>query len=114
MNGASPKNKKYVLICTQERPPDHPKGCCKQRGGVGLFMKLRDAISERELGEVVRAVGTTCLGPCETGATVAVFPDNVWYAGVKEADVLEILESHILRNQPVQRLMPKEDPTRLL
>ena len=97
-----------------ERPADHPKGSCKHRQGPEVLMKLRDEISARELGEVVRGVGTTCLGPCETGPTVVVFPDNVWYQGVTEADVNEIIDSHILKNTPVERLIPKPDPTSLL
>jgi len=35
---------------------------------------------------------------------IVVYPENVWYAGVQESDLQEILESHILGGRPVKRL----------
>jgi (2Fe-2S) ferredoxin len=34
-----------------------------------------------------------------------VYPEAVWYGHVTEADVDEIIESHILGGKPVQRLL---------
>jgi (2Fe-2S) ferredoxin len=34
-----------------------------------------------------------------------VYPENVWYAGVQQADLHEIVESHILGGKPVERLV---------
>jgi (2Fe-2S) ferredoxin len=36
---------------------------------------------------------------------VVVYPENVWYCGVKESDLQEILDSHILGGKPVERLL---------
>jgi (2Fe-2S) ferredoxin len=36
---------------------------------------------------------------------IVVYPENVWYAGVQESDLQEILESHILGGRPVKRLL---------
>jgi len=38
-------------------------------------------------------------------AGVVVYPENVWYAGVHEGDLSEILESHLLNGVPVKRLI---------
>ena len=35
---------------------------------------------------------------------IVVYPENVWYAGVRESDLEEILTSHIIGGVPVQRL----------
>jgi hypothetical protein len=35
---------------------------------------------------------------------MVVYPDGIWYAAVTPADVPEILESHLLGGQPVERL----------
>lgn len=50
---------------------------------------------------------STCgsVGLCQVGPAVLVYPDGVWYAGVSPADVLEIAESHLEQNQPVERLV---------
>ncbi|HED05331.1 MAG TPA: (2Fe-2S) ferredoxin domain-containing protein, partial [Ignavibacteria bacterium] len=43
----------------------------------------------------------------EFGATVVVYPEQIWYGGVTVNDVEEILESHIINNKPVERLFIK-------
>jgi (2Fe-2S) ferredoxin len=51
-------------------------------------------------------VVTECasVGFCAIGAAVMVYPDGVWYAQVRAADVPEIIESHLLRGRVVGRL----------
>jgi (2Fe-2S) ferredoxin len=44
------------------------------------------------------------VGFCAIGAAVMVYPDGVWYAQVRAADVPEIIESHLLNGQVVERL----------
>jgi (2Fe-2S) ferredoxin len=44
------------------------------------------------------------VGFCAIGAAVMVYPDGVWYAQVRPADVPEIVEEHILNGRPVERL----------
>jgi (2Fe-2S) ferredoxin len=56
-------------------------------------------------GEVL-VTGSSCLGPCEQGPTVVVYPDGTWYAQVKEADVAVILDEHIKKGHPVAKLKP--------
>ena len=42
---------------------------------------------------------------CSSGPIVIVYPDAVWYQGVKPENVNEILEQHILNGKPVERLV---------
>lgn len=44
------------------------------------------------------------VGFCAIGPAVMVYPDGVWYAQVRPADVVEIIEEHILNGQVVERL----------
>ncbi len=44
------------------------------------------------------------VGFCAIGAAVLVYPDGVWYAQVRAADVPEIIESHLLNGRVVERL----------
>jgi (2Fe-2S) ferredoxin len=44
------------------------------------------------------------VGFCAIGAAVMVYPDGIWYAQVREADVAEIVEEHLLNGRVVQRL----------
>jgi (2Fe-2S) ferredoxin len=36
---------------------------------------------------------------------IVVYPENVWYAGVQQSDLDEIVRSHILGGKPVDRLV---------
>lgn len=52
----------------------------------------------------VRINGCNCLGPCEQGINMVVYPDNVWYQKVTPEDLTEIVESHLAGGVPVERL----------
>jgi (2Fe-2S) ferredoxin len=44
------------------------------------------------------------VGFCAIGAAVLVYPDGVWYAQVRESDVVEIVENHLINGRVVERL----------
>jgi (2Fe-2S) ferredoxin len=44
------------------------------------------------------------VGFCAIGAAVLVYPDGVWYAQVRAADVAEIVEEHLVNGRVVERL----------
>jgi len=44
------------------------------------------------------------VGFCTVGAAVMIYPDGVWYAQVRPADVREIVNEHILNGRVVERL----------
>ena len=44
------------------------------------------------------------VGFCAIGAAVLVYPDGIWYAQVRPADVSEIVEQHIVNGRVVERL----------
>ncbi len=44
------------------------------------------------------------VGFCAVGAAVLVYPDGVWYAQVRAADVREIVEEHLVGGRVVERL----------
>lgn len=45
-----------------------------------------------------------CMDRCAEGPVCVVYPDAVWYTFVDEADIDEILESHLRDGKPVDRL----------
>lgn len=44
------------------------------------------------------------VGFCAVGAAVMIYPDGIWYAQVRAADVPQIIEEHILNGRVVERL----------
>ena len=63
----------------------------------------REAKGKNPKGSIVL---TECasVGFCAIGAAVMIYPDGVWYAQVRAADVPEIIESHLLNGRVVERL----------
>ena len=57
----------------------------------------------------VRANKTGCLDVCEIGPNVVIYPDNIWYTGVKVEDVDEIFERSVLNNEVVNRLVASKE-----
>jgi (2Fe-2S) ferredoxin len=102
-----PNLERHVFVCTNRRAPDDPKGCCADKGGE----EVRDAFKRRlhELGMKgrMRANAAGCLDQCARGVAVVVYPEQVWYGGVTAADVPEIVDQHLVRGIPVERLRLK-------
>lgn len=104
------KLRKHIFVCTHERTPGDPRGSCRERGARGVLDSLKGELFNQDLLEEVKATGTTCLGHCEHGVTAVVYPEGVWYRGLQTEDAVDIVEEHILDDEPVERLrLPDED-----
>ena len=105
-----PVPERHVLVCLNERPPGNPKGSCAAKGAEAVFDLLKAASREPDLDGRVMVNRTNCLKHCSQGVTVAVHPDNVWYAKVGLDDVPEIVRSHLREGRPVARLLMPDIP----
>jgi (2Fe-2S) ferredoxin len=104
-----PPFKKHLFVCLNERDPDNPKGDCTRKGSPALLKKFKEALRARGLDEEIRANKAGCLDNCESGCSVVVYPDAVWYGHVTEADVEEIVDKHLVEGKPVTRLQLFKD-----
>ena len=99
----------HIFICTNQRPAENPRGCCDPEGVGNLQLAFKKELFLRGLKETVRANRAGCLDQCEHGPTVVIYPEGIWYGGVKLEDVAEIIDSHIIKKTPVTRLMLEDD-----
>ncbi|MGH9840282.1 MAG: (2Fe-2S) ferredoxin domain-containing protein [Blastocatellia bacterium] len=95
---------RHIFVCTNLRMPENPRGCCDPEGLGRLQLEFKKELAARGLKATVRANRAGCLDQCEHGPTVVVYPEGVWYGGVKAEDVMEIVESHLIQGKPVDRL----------
>ncbi len=98
------KPKYHIFICTSSRPSGQQKGYCHSKDSVSLMEGFMEEIEDRGLSGEVYVSNTGCLGLCEKGPVVIVYPDNVWYGSVTPGDVEEIMDQHIEGGNPVKRL----------
>ena len=96
--------KAHVFVCTNEREPGHPRGCCKEKGSEQFRAYMKKKAGEMGL-KGVRVNVSACLDRCELGPTTVIYPEGVWYAYRAEADLDEILETHVKGGGRVHRLM---------
>ncbi|MDP9119839.1 MAG: (2Fe-2S) ferredoxin domain-containing protein [Acidobacteriota bacterium] len=106
-----PKPLVQILVCLNERPREAAKPSCACRGSLAVYHRLKDRVKELGLRDQVMVTRTGCLKHCSQGTTVTVWPYNLWYRGVTEADVEEILNVTVLgKGAPVARLRMPDIP----
>jgi (2Fe-2S) ferredoxin len=94
----------HVFFCCNQRPPG--EACCNDHGA----QKLRDYAKRRvaQLGlsgaEHVRVNQAGCMDRCQEGPVLVVYPEGVWYTYVDQTDIDEIIDEHLVKGKPVDRL----------
>ena len=89
---------RHVFVCTSGET-------CPTQGDVEKFVKvLRDGARAAGRQQDVRVNKAGCFSQCGHGPMLVVYPEDVWYHGVQESDLQEILTSHIIGGVPVERL----------
>ena len=84
---------------------------CMSNGTVAVREALEKALKEANLEKEVEIVITGCMGICELGPVMVVYPDGVFYQQVKPEDAREIVQEHVLKGRVVQRLFYKKPET---
>jgi (2Fe-2S) ferredoxin len=93
-----------VFVCHNVRPAGAPRPSCTTDGKSDLHTQLQLLTKAAGLSDQVRINKSLCLDQCEHGPTVVVYPEAVWYGGVRPEDAAEIVEQHLAGGQPVERL----------
>jgi NADH-quinone oxidoreductase subunit F len=86
-----------VLICGG--------GACISSHSHEFKNKLAEKIAEKGLLEEINLVETGCMGPCQLGPMMVIYPDGSFYINLKEEHAGTIVEEHFLKGRPVQALL---------
>jgi (2Fe-2S) ferredoxin len=101
-----PAAARRLLVCTG--PCCNPDGSAETR-----IEELRQLIgSQGEAEDLVgraSCVRRACLGKCSGDPLAFVHPDETWYYAFSSADLLKILQEHVLKGAPIAALMVAED-----
>ena len=81
---------------------------CTSSGSKAVLAAFEAEVAKTGLDEEVKVVPTGCFGLCERGPVVIVYPEGTFYSHVKESDVAEIVEEHLLKGRIVDRLVYKD------
>ena len=82
---------------------------CVNKGARRLQEVLEEKLEKAGLTEKVKINISGCLGMCDKGPMMIVYPGYTIYGGITEEDVSEIVEEHIINNRPIARLAVQEE-----
>jgi NADP-reducing hydrogenase subunit HndC len=90
----------HVLICAGA-------GCissnCKE-----VKKQFDIELQKHRLEQEIRVVETGCIGSCDLGPVMVVYPEGVFYQKVRPEDVGTIVEEHLIKGRPVSQLLYSE------
>lgn len=78
---------------------------CKASESATIVENFRACLAAHGVSDQVEVVVPGCFGFCEKGPIVKIVPDNTFYTSVRPDDVEEIVSSHIIKGERVQRLL---------
>ena len=84
---------RHVFVCTGDD--------CRKRGGKKLCKALKEGLGEAGLKRQVKVMEVDCFDQCAHGPIALVYPDRVWYAGLREDDAPEVVDQHLVAGKPL-------------
>ncbi|MFY7697721.1 MAG: (2Fe-2S) ferredoxin domain-containing protein [Legionella sp.] len=100
----SPYYKRHVFICVNKK--EHGRTCCATSADDSFFSYMRKKLDDMGLHgvEQYRVSKSGCLGRCNLGPCLVIYPEGVWYRYDSYDDIDEIIESYLMMNKPIPRL----------
>lgn len=98
----------HIFFCTNQRKEG--ESCCASLGAQAAFDRCKQRVKEAGLSGPgkVRVNKAGCLDRCAQGPVAVVYPQGVWYTYVDQDDIDEIVDSHLINGQVVERLLVAE------
>jgi (2Fe-2S) ferredoxin len=98
----------HLFVCTQQKPEGIPS--CPSSGSFGVLDALDREIQAGSLNHDVQLTACGCMGLCDEGPVIVVYPAGVWYRRVQPSDVPEIVGAHLRDGKPVDHLVWNDAP----
>ena len=94
----------HVFFCLNQR--DNGEACCADKGAEAAFDHMKARVKKLGLSgkDKVRINRSGCLDRCGEGPLMVIYPQAIWYTFIDNADIDEIIESHLVHNKVVERL----------
>ncbi|RLB90049.1 MAG: NADH-quinone oxidoreductase subunit NuoF [Deltaproteobacteria bacterium] len=85
---------------------------CHATGSIAVKDALNHEIADKGLEDSVKVVETGCNGFCALGPLMVIQPGGIFYTKLKADDIPELVESHVVNGEVVERLLYKDPATK--
>lgn len=99
VNTKADTREKHILVC-------HGTGCTSSKSPE-ILETFRKILKDKNIDNV-KVIKTGCFGLCAKGPIVIIRPEDTFYAMVTPADCEEIIQTHIVEGNKVERLLCKD------
>ena len=99
VNTKADTREKHILVC-------QGTGCTSSKSPQ-ILEEFKKILKEKQIKNV-RVIKTGCFGLCAKGPIVIIRPEDTFYAMVKPEDCEEIVQTHIVEGNKVERLLAKD------
>ncbi len=82
---------------------------CVSAGALKIKDRFHAVLAEKGISDEINIIETGCMGPCDYGPVMVVYPEGIFYKSVTVDDVEEIVSEHFIKGRAVQRLMLKDE-----
>ncbi len=93
----------HAFVCTTIHK-NRPGPSCGDHGTEALRLHLKARARALGLADV-QVSSASCLGRCDLGPLLVIYPEAVWYSFKTIADLDEILDIHLVKGGKVERLL---------
>jgi (2Fe-2S) ferredoxin len=98
------KYRRHIFLCADQSDPK----CAPRQKTLESWNFLKKRLKELNLVEpesIVYRSKVNCLRVCVQGPIAVVYPEGVWYSCTTKEDIDEVLQTHLVKGDRVERLM---------
>lgn len=77
---------------------------CAIEGAMDIANSIKNELKNHRIDNEIEVIRTGCLGLCELGPIMIVYPEGTFYSKVSIKDVPEIVHEHLVKGRVVKRL----------
>ncbi len=81
---------------------------CVSAGAKKIKQELQKQVREFGIESEVNIIETGCMGPCDFGPLMLIYPEGVFYKQLKPEDMKEVVEEHFVKGRVVERLLMRD------
>ncbi len=95
---------RHIFFCLNQR---NGEASCAEHGAQASFDHCKSRVKKAGLAGPggIRVNKAGCLDRCSGGPVAVVYPDATWYTYLDADDIDEIVDSHLIKGQVVERLL---------